>query len=95
MKTELDKLRNDLVTEDELQKSKEAMIGSLPVSLETNSGIANQLITQEFYNLGMDYLEKYPKIINSVTREDVRRVAKKYLKPQSYKLVISGPEEKE
>jgi zinc protease len=94
MKTELEKLRSDLVTEDELQKSKEAMIGSLPVSLETNYGMANQLITQEFYNLGMDYLEKYPKIINSVTRDDIRRVAKKYLKPKSYKLVISGPEEK-
>jgi len=94
MKTELDKLRNDLVEEDELQKSKEAMIGSLPVSLETNGGIANQLITQEFYNLGMDYLDKYPKIINSVTREDIRRVARKYLKPKAYKLVISGPEDK-
>ncbi len=95
MKTELDRLRNDLVEEDELQKSKEAMIGSLPVSLETNGGIANQLITQEFYNLGMDYLERYPKIINSVTREDIRRVAKKYLKPQGYKLVAAGPGEKE
>ncbi|HIJ60939.1 MAG TPA: hypothetical protein HPP56_10085, partial [Nitrospirae bacterium] len=40
--------------------------------------------------LGKDYIKKYPDYINSVTLEDIKRVAQKYLTSQNYTLVITG-----
>jgi len=42
----------------------------------------------EYYGLGLDYPEKYPNLIQSVTREEVLRVAKTYLHPENYILVV-------
>jgi zinc protease len=42
----------------------------------------------EYYGLGLDYPQKYPTLIRSVTREEVLRVAKTYLQPEKYILVI-------
>ena len=61
-----------------------------PVRLEANSGVAGQLLGAELYGLGMDYLARYSSIINSVSLEDVRAAAKKYLGPSGYALVTAG-----
>lgn len=46
-------------------------------------------ITQvEYYGLGLDYPDKYPLLINAVTREEVLRLAKAYLHPENYVLVV-------
>ena len=42
----------------------------------------------EFYGLGLDYFQRYPKLIEQVTKEDVLRVAKQYLRPEHAALVI-------
>ena len=44
----------------------------------------------EFYGLGLDYPERYEHIINSVTQDDVLRVAKKYLHPDDAIIVVVG-----
>jgi zinc protease len=44
----------------------------------------------EFYRLGLDYPERYPSLIEAVTREDVQRVARRYLQPKDHSLVIVG-----
>ncbi len=56
--------------------------------LDTQGKLANFLTQMEYYGLGFDYLEKYPSLIQSVTREEVLRVAKKYLQPKKCLLVI-------
>jgi zinc protease len=40
--------------------------------------------------LGLDYFTQYPKAIEKVTKDDVLRVAKQYLDPQHYALVVVG-----
>jgi zinc protease len=44
----------------------------------------------EFYGLGLDYFTQYPQQIERVTKEDVQRVAKQYLHPDRYALVLVG-----
>jgi zinc protease len=56
--------------------------------LDTQGKLAAFLTQVEYYSLGLDYAKKYPALIRSVTREDVLRVAKKYLHPQKYVLVV-------
>jgi zinc protease len=83
-------IKTECVTEDELGDAKSYLTGSFPRRLETSRKIADFLAVSQFYNLGDDYIEKYPEHINKVTKEDVLRVAKKYLDDENYILVVVG-----
>ncbi|MCI0469047.1 MAG: insulinase family protein [Nitrospirae bacterium] len=88
------KIMTEPVSDEELEDAKRYLIGSFPRRLETSRKIADFLAAVEFYNLGDDYIKRYPDYINSVKKDDVMRAAKKYLKTESYVLVIVGNKEK-
>src|SRR5262245_41119204 len=79
------------VSESELQDAKEHLTGSFVFAFETSGQIARFLVHAQVYGLGFDYIDKYPEHINRVTIEDIARVARKYLDPQNYTLVVVGP----
>ncbi len=81
-------IQKELVSEKELEGAKKYLIGSFPMRLDTQGKLANFLTQVEYYGLGLDYPEKYPSLIQSITREEVLRVARKYLDPKKYVLVI-------
>jgi len=85
---QMERMQKELVSDKELEGAKKYLIGSFPMRFDTQSKLANFLTQVEYYGLGLDYPEKYPSLIRSVTREEVLRVAKKYLHPQEYVLVI-------
>jgi len=87
---EIARLRDDLITDLELEDSRSYLTGALPLRLETNEGIAGFLLNIEEYGLGLDYLQRYPAIINSVSREDIQRVARQYLTLDRYVLTMAG-----
>ena len=68
------------------------LTGTLPLRLETNSGLARQILEIELFDLGWDYIQRFPGIISSLTVEDVQRAAQTYLHPDRYVLAIAGPE---
>ena len=78
-------------TDQELRQAKDYLIGNIPLSLESNSGIAQMLLEAEFFHLGLDYIEKYPSYIQKVTREEVGAMARKHLHPDRITTVIVGP----
>lgn len=88
---ELQRLGSELVPEEELSDSKAYLTGSLPLRLETNEGVAQSILDMAWYELGLDYLLRFRDLINSVTAEQVRAVAARYLRPQAYALAIAGP----
>ncbi len=85
---QMERIQKELVSEKELEGAKKYLIGSFPMRLDTQGKLANFLTQVEYYGLGLDYPEKYPTLIQSVTREEVLRVARKYLHPKKYVLVI-------
>lgn len=91
---EIKRIRELPVTDAELSDAKSFLIGSFPMRIETSSRIANFLVAVEYYGLGMDYIDKYPEYINSVIKDDVLRVAKKYLDPENFTLVVVADQEK-
>jgi zinc protease len=93
MLVEVQRLCDQLVPEDELQDSKRYLTGSLPLQLETNDGVASLLVDMEWLGLGLDYLQRYPAIIEGVTAEDVQAAARRYLDPEKYVLAVAGPPE--
>jgi zinc protease len=85
---QMERIRKEPVSEKELEGAKKYLIGSFPLRLDTQSKMANFLTQVEYYRLGLDYPEKYPFLIQSVTKEEVLRVAQKYLHPENYILVV-------
>jgi zinc protease len=91
IQTELARLRNELVTETELADAKSFLTGSVPLALERNDGIADLLLSIEHHQLGLDYLEHYPKLVNAVTRGQILAAANKYLDESRLAIGVSGP----
>jgi zinc protease len=85
---QMERIRKEQVSEKELEGAKKYLMGSFPLRLDTQGKLANFLTQMEYYGLGLDYPEKYPSLIRSVTREEVNRVAKIYIQPENYILVI-------
>ena len=88
---ELERFVADGPTNDELGKAKETIIRSLPAVLETNDAVAGALATIAFNGLPLDYYRTVPDRIAKVTREDAFRVAKKWLEPERWPVIVVGP----
>ena len=91
---QLERIRKEHVSDEELSEAKAYLTGSFPRRLDTNRKIADFLASVAFYNLGDDYVKKYADYINAVTKEDVLRVARKYLDPEKYILVVVANQKK-
>lgn len=90
VRSEIRRIQNEPVSETELDDAKKYLTGSFPLKFDSNSEMALFYAAVEFYGLGDDYAEQYPARIEAVTREDVQRVAKKYLHPDERTLVVVG-----
>jgi len=84
-------MREKGAKKEEVQEALDYITGVFPVRLEKNSSIAGILWAAEFYDLGIDYIRNYQNLYRSVTLDQVNAVAKKYLHPEQYTLVIAGP----
>jgi len=91
---QIGKIKDEKVSDEELSGAKDYLTGSFPRRLDTNRKIADFLATVEFYNLGLDYAEKYASFINEVTTEDVQRVAGKYLDAENFVLIVVANQKK-
>lgn len=87
----LERIREEGVTDEELKSAQNYLVGRLPLSLESNGEIAAMLRNEELYRLGLDYVERYPSLIRKVSREQIREAARKYLHPDRLITVIVGP----
>ncbi len=88
---EVQRVRDELVTDEELADAQANLIGSLPLRMETSDGIAAYLLSTEYYGLGVDYLDRYPALVRAVTRETMREAARTYMDPAGFSCVMAGP----
>ena len=91
---EIRRIREQGVTEEELQSAKDYLIGSFPLRLDTNQRVAGFLSQAEFFGLGLDYPERYPELIHKVSRDDALRVARRYLQPEKLIIVVVADQAK-
>jgi zinc protease len=89
---EIKKFTTRKATPEELDDNKAQFIGRLPLSLETNEGVAGLISSLEIYDLGLDYLQRYPGMIQALTRDDILEVARAFLSAENYALAVAGPE---
>jgi len=91
---ELKRIRTEPVSDKELADAKAYLTGSFPLRMDTSAKIAGMLTNIEIYGLGLDYPQRYAGLINAVTKDDVLRVAKKYIDPDHMAMVVLGNQEK-
>ncbi len=84
------KLQRERVGERELEGAQEYLTGSFPLTIETPSQIALQILNVVFFGLNMNDLQTYRERVNRVTVDDVQRVARKYLHPERLTIVLVG-----
>jgi zinc protease len=87
---ELERIRSSDVTAEELKISKDAFARSLPGLFETTAQTVGSISQLFVYNLPLDYYRQLPARIDAVTTADIRRVAGKYLTPDSMVIVAVG-----
>lgn len=91
LRGEISKIKEEGISEEELQRIKTHLLTQLQEQLETNSGFSLEVALDELYGLGWDYYLKHIEEIKKVTSEDIKRVANKYFRDDWYTLTIVGP----
>jgi zinc protease len=90
---ELNRIRDEAVTDEELQDAKNFLTGVFPIRAETQEGLTSLILSQKLYDLPDDYLQTYREKINAITALEVERVAQKYIQPDRMAIVIVGDAE--
>jgi len=90
--TELKKIRDGAVADDDLALARDKLVGELEVGRESPSGVAGMVLEAELFQLGDDHLDRYPRDLRAVTKADVVAIASELLPIDRYALAIAGPE---
>lgn len=88
--SELRQIRTGEIATQELDDVKNYMMGVFPATVQTASDVAGRLLDMELYGLPENYFDKYREEIGAVTKDDVQRVAQKYIDPERVLIVVVG-----
>jgi zinc protease len=84
------RIAKDGITADELKDAKSYLTGSFFTRLNSTGRIARILVSLQLQKMGIDYLARRNRLINAVTMEDARRVARQLFKPDDLTISVVG-----
>ena len=90
MKETIAEMREEPVTDEELQTAKDGYLNSFVFNFTSPQQIVSQQASYEFHGYPKDYLKTYRENIDHVTQEDVLRVAQQFLHPDHAVLMVVG-----
>lgn len=88
--SEVDRIRTSEVTDQELDTAKQSVLNSFVFNFDSPSKTLSRLMTYEYFGYPKDFIFQYQKGVQAVTKADVLRVAKQYLKPENFAVVAVG-----
>jgi zinc protease len=91
MREEFGRIRDQGVTEEEIKGAKRSLIHTWAVQMGSNDDLARTLQHMETRGLGPDYLQKYPSLIEGVSRESLLDCARTRFDPDQVAVVVVGP----
>jgi zinc protease len=91
IRNELGKMSEE-VTDDELTRAKDAILKGFAFEFDSTGKIVRRLMTYDYFGYPGDYLQQYQANIEKVTKADVLRVAKQYLKTDELAILVLGKE---
>jgi zinc protease len=87
---DIDNLTKQPITDEELQRAKDAILNTFIFRLDSPDKILGERMTYEYYGYPPDWLDKYQAEIKKVTAADVNRVATKYLHKDQLAVLVVG-----
>jgi zinc protease len=93
IKQELKRIAADGPTKEELDNAKQYLTGSYALRFSSSTRIASMLLGIQFENLGIDYIDRRAGMIDAVTLDDVKRVAKEMIQPGKLIITVVGQPE--
>ena len=87
---ELRRIRTGDIEDGELNDTRNYMMGVFPATVQTSSDLASRLVDMELYSLPSDYFDRYRERIGAIGKDDIARVAKRYIDPDRVLIVIVG-----
>jgi zinc protease len=89
---EIERMALEPVTDAELVRGKDSILKGMAFEFDSTGKILGRLLTYEYYAYPRDFLERYQEGIAKVTKADVQRVAKQYLKAGDFAILVLGKE---
>jgi len=93
MKEQLELLLKEGVTDEEIARAQNYLVGNFEIGLQQNSAQAAKIAFDELYGIGWEEYNAYPEKIYAVTKEDVVEAANKYIDLDKYTIAIVKPED--
>lgn len=93
IQAEWQRIREEGVTQEELDDAKTYLTGAYPLRFDGNGTIANIAVGMQMDGLGTEYIANRNDKVNAVTLEDVNRVAREWLDPEALTFVVTGQPE--
>ncbi len=91
---EVEKLKREKVSEEELEGAKQTVLNSFVFALDTPAKVINRLLLYAYFGYPKDFIFQYQKAVKALTREDIQRVAEKYLDPSKFiTLAVGNPKD--
>ena len=90
VKEEIDRIRTGEISDQELKTAKDTVENSFVFNFDTRSKTLSRMITYEYHGYPKDFIFEYQKAVAAVTKADILRVAKQYLRPQDLSIVAVG-----
>ncbi len=87
---EIRKIKTSGITAKELQAAKDHILGSYALKFETPHGVAEQLLSAEFFSFGQDYVRNYRSFVSAPTLDNVNHALQKHLDPENLVVVVVG-----
>jgi len=84
------KMRDELVTDDELETAKASLIETFPRQFESRPQMLRVFVNDEWTKRPADYWKTFRDRVRAVTREDLRRVAQQHLDPKTMAILVVG-----
>jgi zinc protease len=87
---EIDNLKTDPITDEEINRAKDSIMNSFVFNYDTPEKVLREQMAYEFYGYPADFLERFRSGIEKVTKEDVARIAPKYLHKDQLAVMVVG-----
>jgi zinc protease len=92
IRREIERLVQGPVSDDELTRAKDSILKGMAFDFDNTGKIVTRLMTYEYHGYPRDFLQRYQEGIRKVTKADVDRVAKSYMKSDQFAILVLGKE---
>jgi len=90
MLEEIRRITQEPVSDEELERAKESFLNSWVFNFDSKDKIITRLMTYEYFGYPSDFLNRIKEGVEAVTKEDILRVARKYLHPDKVQILVVG-----